>query len=91
MYLRFSAIGGITVDRDSPSYSDSWDGDSSNSKEFVTALSDEVDTRMRSDQIQLQLIRNLQTDLEREKNRNEILEERLNYFIDEEQVCYNIL
>jgi len=35
------------------------------------------------------MIRKLQKDLENEKNKNEILEERLNYFIDEEQVIDN--
>lgn len=56
------------------------------SRRIDTALSDEVDSRIRQDQSQMELIKILQSDLQREKTKNDILEERLNNFIDEEQV-----
>lgn len=72
--IKFFSIFGLTVTK------------SEYSRSFSTALSDEVDSRMRSDQNQMSLISQLRHELDLEKERNKVLEERLNNFIEEEQV-----
>ena len=72
--IYFLSILGVTVTK------------SQYSRSFSTALSDEVDSRMRSDQNQMSLISQLRHELDLEKERNKVLEERLNNFIEEEQV-----
>ena len=50
------------------------------------SIANEADSRIRNDQILMELVTSLKEELVREKIKTEILEERLNYFIEEEQV-----